>query len=298
MKKLLVYSLVIIIFSFLFIHLRNNWDVIYQIQWGAHPIYLLLHFVLMFGVFFIFVSGWKYLMSIHDVNLPLRVIANNWLVSNLGKYIPGKLFMIAGRVELAHKFGVRRLVSFNAFVIENALMVFAAIPFLLLSLLNGFNIFNNQTYIIAFIVFFISLVVFAKPQWIIWFLSFLCEKFRHEPITTELKFRNMLSLFAIYFTGWLLYGVAGMFLAYALIVPESVSSIKLIVSFVASWVIGYLSFLTPGGLGVRELVLVGLLAPDIPNAHAITLALIARLTWTVVELSGALIGLTLKFKQI
>ena len=104
----------------------------------------------------------------------------------------------------------------------------------------------------------------------------------------------MLTLIAGYFSGWLCYGFGGMLLSYALGVPQSVSWITLVVAFIASWVVGYISLLTPGGLGVREIVLVGLLTPEIQPAHAMALALIARLSWTLIELMGSVVGVALK----
>jgi hypothetical protein len=68
---------------------------------------------------------------------------------------------------------------------------------------------------------------------------------------------------------------------------------KIVIAFVASWLIGFLSMLTPGGLGVREVVLMLLLTPQLTPAQASTVALISRLTWTVVEMGGVLIGMAI-----
>ena len=107
----------------------------------------------------------------------------------------------------------------------------------------------------------------------------------------------MLVLLGTYFVGWLFYGLSGMLLSYAILEPSSISWFTLVVAFVASWVVGYISLLTPGGLGIREAVLVSLLTPEVQISHAITLAIIARLSWTLIEMAGALIGLTLQHKE-
>ena len=68
--------------------------------------------------------------------------------------------------------------------------------------------------------------------------------------------------------------------------PPAVS----VTAFVAAWVIGFLSFFTPGGLGVREAALVGLLSPHLSVSEASAVALMARVSWTCVEMLGAALG--------
>ena len=54
-------------------------------------------------------------------------------------------------------------------------------------------------------------------------------------------------------------------------------------AFVASWLVGYLSFITPGGLGVREGALVILLTGILGPGEAGFLALVSRFLWMLAE---------------
>jgi uncharacterized membrane protein YbhN (UPF0104 family) len=56
--------------------------------------------------------------------------------------------------------------------------------------------------------------------------------------------------------------------------------------FAGAWVIGFLSFLAPGGLGVREGILVYLLGFYLPSHVAIVVTLLSRLWVTAAELMG------------
>lgn len=294
MKRILSYIVVLGIFSFFFYQLRKNWDQLILIQWDAHPLFLFGHIFLMVMLFVVFVWGWKYNLAVHGFNINWKNSAHIWLVANLGKYIPGKVFMIAGRVELSHKAGVSRIAGFSAFVIENALMVFAAVPFLLFALLQGFDFSSYQHYVLIVIFILFGCWICVRPKIITQLLNAACRRLGQKTITTNIKVHNMVVLVGGYITGWLFYGLSGMLLSYAIEVPLSIPWVTLVVAFVASWVVGYITLLTPGGLGVREAVLVGLLTPEVQTSHAITLALIARLSWTFVEMMGALIGLMLK----
>ena len=61
----------------------------------------------------------------------------------------------------------------------------------------------------------------------------------------------------------------------------------LIAAFAAAYVLGYLSMLTPSGLGVREGVLVLLLEPLFPEPLPVVIALAARIWMTLGELGAA-----------
>jgi hypothetical protein len=56
--------------------------------------------------------------------------------------------------------------------------------------------------------------------------------------------------------------------------------------FAGAWVLGFLSFLAPGGLGVREGILVYLLGFHLPSHVAIVVTLLSRLWVTAAELMG------------
>jgi glycosyltransferase 2 family protein len=58
-------------------------------------------------------------------------------------------------------------------------------------------------------------------------------------------------------------------------------------AYAAAYAAGFLSLLTPAGLGVREGVLVVALAPVLPAGPALVVALLSRLWMMLAELAGA-----------
>lgn len=66
--------------------------------------------------------------------------------------------------------------------------------------------------------------------------------------------------------------------------PISLTHVPLVIGAAAlAWAVGYLSFLTPSGLGVREALLVALLAQLYPLPVAIVSSLLFRLVATLGE---------------
>jgi hypothetical protein len=94
--------------------------------------------------------------------------------------------------------------------------------------------------------------------------------------------------------GYLLYwGLTG--LAFAALIrsifPLPASAIPLaLAGYAAGYAVGFLSLLTPAGLGVREGVLVLALAPVMPAGPALVVALLSRLWMMVFELLGAVVA--------
>jgi hypothetical protein len=62
-------------------------------------------------------------------------------------------------------------------------------------------------------------------------------------------------------------------------------------AFVVAWLIGFVSLLTPGGIGVREAVAVALLAPIIGESAAVLATIAARVSWTIGDGVSVMVGL-------
>jgi len=107
---------------------------------------------------------------------------------------------------------------------------------------------------------------------------------RQEP-PVGLRSAHALRWFVLYTLNWLLYA-----LAFGVLVASfgQVGNLLAVGSaFAAAYVVGYVVIFAPAGAGVRELTLVGLLAPSMGAAPAGALAVIARIWTTVVELVPA-----------
>jgi hypothetical protein len=63
--------------------------------------------------------------------------------------------------------------------------------------------------------------------------------------------------------------------------------------FAAGYVVGLLALFAPGGVGVRELVFVALLAPSLGAGGAVAVSVGSRLLLTITEAGSALAALLL-----
>ena len=115
-----------------------------------------------------------------------------------------------------------------------------------------------------------------------------------EKIKISLEYKDILILLSIYLFLWLIIGGAFFCLVKSVYYVEFSEAIFLWGIFSISWVVGFLSFITPGGMGVREGLLAILLSMYMPITVAIIISLIVRV-WSV---AGDLImaGLSMRFK--
>jgi hypothetical protein len=87
---------------------------------------------------------------------------------------------------------------------------------------------------------------------------------------------------------WLGYGTALFLLVQGTLPDVTLSWAAATGAFAASYIVGYLAVIAPGGLGVREAALVIILGPLVGEGNAVAIAFVSRVTLTVNELGVAL----------
>ncbi len=90
-------------------------------------------------------------------------------------------------------------------------------------------------------------------------------------------------IFTLFILTWLLGGISTYFL-FASVYSLDITQLPAIVGIVSlSWVVGFVSFIAPSGLGFREATMTFLLAFIVPAPIAALLAIVARLFATIIE---------------
>ena len=88
----------------------------------------------------------------------------------------------------------------------------------------------------------------------------------------------------LYAVVWLAYGIAFWLTARALF-DVSTSDLPLYVGvFALAWAVGFVAVFAPGGVGVREAMIVALLAGHLGEARAIVVAGASRVVLTAIDL--------------
>ncbi|RLA48059.1 MAG: hypothetical protein DRR42_17130 [Gammaproteobacteria bacterium] len=254
-----------------------------QVGWHLWPIYL-FYTALMLVVQFILANGWRWLLETSVGPLAFQDALIPFAISNLGKYVPGKVLYMVSRVEFASKAGASRIEALSCFFLENVYLVVFATLVSVPAACSYFGISGTWAQLVIMTLGLTALVIFLRSN----IFFFLLNKFlainNKVPMETAQTRKLGARLIVNYISVWIIYGAAGAILASITFDVPNEQLVQIGSAFVASWLLGFLTIITPAGLGAREGALVVLLSPVIGPAESSILALFARLFWTIAEL--------------
>ena len=233
-------------------------------------------------------SGWIWGRMVEDLGgpaLPARDAIRTYMVANLGRYVPGKLWQIAGLALLARARGVPPAIATAAAVIGQAVALAGATLVGLWALVGaGPSLARWAPAAVAATIGVMTVVSVPKlfrPLLDLWLRWAPGEAAGEVPIGTL----NGLRWLALYTLNWGGYALAFWMLVRGLSLPGSLLEIG--PAFAAAYVFGYVVLVAPAGLGVREASMVALLAPVMGPPGAALAAVAARVWTTVVEVAPA-----------
>ncbi|HAF07412.1 MAG: lysylphosphatidylglycerol synthase domain-containing protein [bacterium] len=243
-------------------------------------IYLILSFMMIpFWYFFMCLAFKRIVLSLgNDVDLYtlMRIIG----ISMFGKYIPGKLWFTVGRIALLERVGVPKKKSFTAVVLETYLLLLSGAFFFLI---NIFKFENNVLYSIILIVVVLFLLFLSLPKIFKNIINIFLKIFKKEKIDFNIKFKEYIFIVSLYFLVWIFSGLEFYLLIYSFTL-KTYDFVGILSIYPASWVVGFLSFLMPAGIGVREGMIFVLLKRYTGNEIAAVGSLLSRIQVTLGEL--------------
>ena len=246
--------------------------------------WLLALSVLLLGLFLaLLVLAWWQMVRWMGYRLRPVAAARVWFVSQLGKYIPGKVVMAAGRVYLSAQEGIPVPAALLSLVLELVLMTVAGLFTYLLTWPAAGQTGPYVWISLAALPFGLAAIY---PPLLEQLTNMFLRLLKKEPISLGLKYGQVLRLFLIYLVAWGVYGFSQYYLIAAFYpLPEQLF-LRITGISSLSWVLGFVSFISPGGLGVREGAQALLLAQFLPAAVATVAPVLSRLLWSLAEALG------------
>ncbi|HSR42666.1 MAG TPA: lysylphosphatidylglycerol synthase domain-containing protein, partial [Longimicrobiales bacterium] len=208
-----------------------------------------------------------------------------YFTSNLGRYVPGKVWQMAGLAYLASRAGVRASRATAAAILGQASSIGGA------TLLGAWALAGSARPLggwgpwlaggITALLLVGTLPPLFRPMIGLWL------RLGRDADPGEVEAGPLFGLrWILLFAGnWILYAASFALLARSFGVPGG--AVELGASFAAAYVLGYLMVFAPAGIGVREGFLVAFLLPVTGAGPAAALAVVARLWMTVLELVPA-----------
>ena len=216
-----------------------------------------------------------------------------YLASQLGKFVPGKVLYVAGQIGLATWLRISTTQSVLGFTAHHIHLV--AMGMAVAGPLLGMLIEPRLMIVIATLAG-LGVVVMASGVWVKLFNAFQ-RKRRKPELETFTPLRALAALLSAGI-GWVAYGLIAVLFTMALtpdLSPDTFLGIGM--AAVAAWLLGFLSFITPVGVGVREGTFVLLTHSIIPEPTAMAVALLMRLLLTAFQVPIGALAFTVVIKS-
>lgn len=284
------------IFYFLFNNLLENYHKLSLYNFDPEYNRIIISYVLLILVLFFNPFGWMKVLSELNERMSFTESFSIFYVSQLGKYVPGKLWTYLMQIYMAEKKGISKEKTFISSVLFQLISMGTTVVTFVVSLLFWDN-FNFSLRVIIVGLFLILILVIIWSGFLNVMTNFILNKVLKQKIVVNLSNMTIIHVILILMASWIAYGVAYYHFINSFYPISVISSIQFSGIYAISWLIGYLSFLTPGGLGIREGIQAYLLSFFLPLPISIIISLACRIWITAGEIAVALISFLFIVKQ-
>ena len=217
--------------------------------------------------------GWVLITRALGYPLEIGAGAAVWLLSMPARYVPGNFWHVTARVRLAQRHRVPAEGVLAASTLEQALALLSA-GSLGVAWLPHWSGMGSIIWLAASL---LLCLVAIQPPVLAAALRLASKMLRKATPRFPFSYRHIVPLAAWYILVNTANGTAFFLLADTAAHPQLERWPLLVSAYCLAYVLGYISFLTPSGIGVREAALAAMLSISMPMPAAIALSLLSRL---------------------
>ena len=223
---------------------------------------------------------WGLVLTERGAPTPPWTAVRWYYVGELGKYLPGGIWPVLGRGELARRSGAPAGTAYGSTIISLLYLYGAAV----LTVAGGAPWLDRLPpwARVTVIVGGATVIICLHPTIGAWVLGKIESLSGRQLKIASPPWGRALRLVVAYVPAWL--GIGSVSWALAVALGFDISPVGLVGATVAAWLAGFLAIPVPGGAGVREATFV--LLCGLPRAEAAAIAVAARVIFVVVDLAG------------
>jgi hypothetical protein len=266
-----------------------NWHTLraQPIEWRFSPAWIAASVLVVFASYGVLIEAWRRVVLSMGEQLAFWTAARIWFLASLGKYVPGKVWAIAGAAVLAQRAGVDPAAAVAGAMVLQALAVASGAAVVALTARAALGAVGPEAVPIAGAVVVLCLAGVAVLG-----SQTLLDRFARLLPSSWPRLRAVPPVmlaggFVANLIAWTGYGVALLLLTRGLLPGVGLSLPQAVGVFTCSYLVGFIALFAPGGLGPRESVFLLMLAGDIGLKPAAALALASRLLLTGTEVLPA-----------
>jgi hypothetical protein len=276
----------------------GNWGQLTSYAWHLRPLPLVLSLALYVVGVVLPVLEWSLIMGRLAGVRSLRKNAKIYSYSTLAKRLPGTYWYVAGRMLLYDEEGVAKATTAAGAVLELAstilsglLVYLLSLPFCLSTYLAGLPSIWRSGYL-GLLIMLLG-IVFLRPSLVSTMLGRLTRFLGRREVSVNFGARDTLTWLTLHSLAWVVGGVV-LYLLITALQPFPGTALPAIINMTAAaGLVGLVAFISPSGLGIKELTLAYLLSFYVPLPVAAVLSLLFRLWVIVGDLFWAVLAMRL-----
>ncbi len=273
--------------------LRGQWDSAAAGLQALDPAWGLIAVAsaIVFSTYVLLIETWRRIVVASGETLRFRTAARIWFVSNLGKYVPGKVWSIAAMTMMARDNSVSPVVAAGSSVLVQIVTIAAGIGVVLVAGTQAVD----QPLVAAIAGLAILALMGATPILLPSSARLLSSLTGRNFSLPRISHGVVWAAAAKSAIAWIAYGIAFQLFVYAILGRATGATSSYVAVYAASYIIGFLALFAPGGAVVRESAMIaGLLRFGLTDqADALAIAVASRLWLTLTELLPGLVYLAL-----
>jgi glycosyltransferase 2 family protein len=232
------------------------------------------------------VAAWRILLADLGSPVPLPAALGVFFVGQLGKYLPGSLWVVLAQSDLAARHGVprRRTAVVGLVQVGISIVVGLALGVLAVPALVAGGV--DRSWLITLVALPIGALILHPPI-LNRVVAYGLRVLRREPLEHEFTRRAVGGAAAASAVAWLLIGLHVWVLAVSLHAPAGRALLAAGFGYSLAAAIGLLIIVTPAGLGARDVVIVLTLSTMMPRSAATAVAIVSRFVVLVADVLAA-----------
>lgn len=269
-----------------------NWVIIKPALSNIDWLLGFVSFLLLSIAFLLLPSGMFVFMRSMQTDFSYLQSSQAYYGSQMAKYLPGGIWAYPSRLIIMKEKGFSLSDSTLATSFETLALVVSSLIISIITLGAAFYRFVSFEIQIITILICSSLVIalLTLPELI---SKVTKNKYKIPDTLKSIKsipvMKRARILLVSVFVYSLMWGFAGLslyVLSKAVSETFSIDCIPYVIGvFTLAWLAGFISFLIPGGIGVRESIIIGMLITIVPKPYPFMIAVLARILWSMNELA-------------
>jgi hypothetical protein len=254
-----------------------------DVQWRWRPVSLGLGIAGFICFMLASAEVWRDLLGSLGSHISRTAGVRIWFVSGLGRFVPTSLLLPMVRIAASYREGVPKRVTLASIVYEFALLLTSALIVGCYSLLT-LPSFQGHPERFAVLAAPVLGLIFVQPRVFRPIADNALGRLGRDPLPVVLNGVKATMYLAVYCLIFVLAGLSVYTLA-QLVYPVGASDIPTVIgAYALGTFLGAIAFALPAGLVAREAGVAVGLAPIMPTAPAVAIAVIARIVQMTIEI--------------